>query len=174
MKEKLDKIFSRAMGVPTKEEMKKEIEEEKRKKEEEEKEFRRERAKRRREEKKWLDNKLKEKNISQEQWNLLSKQERNHQKFLWREEEGPEEVEKRELEKRLETLIGKRVMGFEVDSSATVEIKLEDGSTLSFRSWDGYDDKADFDGVEVSPPEKEKEEGERPPEKEEKEETDKP
>lgn len=53
------------------------------------------------------------------------------------------------LEKRLATLIGKKVTSFSVSLSAMIELKFEDGTTLEFISWNAYDDKPDFNGVEV-------------------------
>jgi len=63
--------------------------------------------------------------------------------------ESWEEKQKKLLEERLQTLIGKEVSGFEVDDLAIVRIKFEDGTELSFNAWNAYDDKAGFEYIEI-------------------------
>ena len=60
--------------------------------------------------------------------------------------ESPEQ----RLEKRLEILKGKKVIGFEVGAnSGNVIISFEGGIRLEFNSWDAYHDCPNLDGVEV-------------------------
>lgn len=82
-------------------------------------------------------------------------------------EKGPERPseqeemaeKKRNLEERLEKLIGKEVISSKVDDSCVVEINFKGGTVLSFREWNAYDDKPGFEYVEVKLPEgKEKQE----------------
>ena len=74
-------------------------------------------------------------------------------------EQEKQAEEKGNLEKRLEKLIEKEVIGFNVDDSCVVEIKFKGGTVLSFREWNAYDDKPGFEYVEVKLPEgKEKQE----------------
>ena len=60
--------------------------------------------------------------------------------------------EKRNLEKRLEKLIGKEVIGFKVNDFCDVEIKFKDETVLSFNEWNTHDDVPGFEYVEIKLP----------------------
>lgn len=165
---KFERFLYKIQGIPTPEEMEKIEKERKRKEKAGEAALEREHKKQLEEcekkEEERLNAKLKERNISREEFDKLSKKEQYDLRHQWTEEEEerkfeqtPEGIKRKELNQRLETLVSKKVTGFEVDRGASVKMKLEDGSTLSFISWDAYNDKPNFDGVEVNPPEKKEE-----------------
>jgi hypothetical protein len=66
------------------------------------------------------------------------------------------ERERIALEKRLETLIGKKILGYETDIMGIVRIKFDDDSILEFKSWDPLDDVPYPEGVDVISPQKQK------------------
>jgi len=76
------------------------------------------------------------------------------EKFEYADEK---ERERKTAEERLKKVMDKKVSGVSVDNLGGVEIKFKDGSTFRVNSWDALDDKPNFEGIEVSIPEKSKE-----------------
>ncbi len=104
-------------------------------------------TKRWKEREEFIKRKLVTNNISQEKWDSFPQREQSALELKWkRETEKPPEYF---LERRLETLIGKKVSSFKVGDFGDVELKFDDGAVLSFTSWDAYNDAADYDAVEV-------------------------
>jgi hypothetical protein len=97
----------------------------------------------------FIERNLSKNNITKSQWKAFSPQERDRLEQAWKriEEQTPAFY----LEKKLETLLGKKVSSFEVSDSADVILKFEDGTTLSFTSLDGWGDPY-YQGIEISEP----------------------
>ena len=68
-----------------------------------------------------------------------------------------DERKRKEAEERLKKLLDKKVSNTSVSDFGDIIIEFEDGSVFEVRSWCAYDDKPDFENIEVSAPEGKKE-----------------
>lgn len=91
---------------------------------------------------------LNESGVLDEEWRKASPEERELWERAWRrkEQRSPEWA----LEQRLQALLGKRIASFDVGELGEITLNTEDGSTLSFTSWNARDDEPDYDGVRVA------------------------
>jgi hypothetical protein len=95
----------------------------------------------------FIERNLRQDGLSQEAWRALPSDTQKHLESGWirREKRSPEW----RLEQRLKSLMGRKVISFEVGNLGNVSVLFDDGSVLSFQSWNGRDDAADYDAIEV-------------------------
>lgn len=96
---------------------------------------------------KFISRHLQQNGISREAWLAFSPDQRRLLSRGWRrtDERSPEW----RLEQRLKTLIGRKMTSFDVGDFGDIQLVFEDGSVLSFDSYDGYNDRPGYDEVEV-------------------------
>ena len=82
-----------------------------------------------------------------EAWFSLPADERERLERGWvrAEQQSPKWM----LERRLNSLVGRKINSFNVGIFGEVELNFDDGFVLSFQSWDMRNDAPDYDGVQV-------------------------